>query len=51
MLDASHDVGRGGRQVKRMCENTYKENRLYFMQHPDEILFEVLRAGETCAVL
>lgn len=51
MLDALYDVGVGGRQVKRMCEITYKANRLYCMQHPDEILFEDIRACETCAVL
>jgi hypothetical protein len=30
MLDASYDVGVCGRQVKTICEYTFKVNRLYF---------------------
>lgn len=41
MLDASYDVGVGGRQVKTICENTYKANRLYFSSTPMKFCLKI----------
>jgi hypothetical protein len=41
MLDASYCVGVGGRQVKTICENTYKANRLYFSSTPKKFCLKI----------